>query len=505
MTATSEQQNAVDLYRAGGNLTLHAVAGAGKTTTLRLLADVDPQRRGLYVAFNRSVAQDAKRRFAGTAVTASTMHALAYPTFGRPLEHRLRTSRPVFSSVKQQTIGLPPRYRFPASSGATNSTLTSAQVLRLVEDTVAAFIHSPATVIAPQTVPVPASLGPLTPRGRDDLTAMVAHFANRYWADQISPTGTIRPTHDSYLKLFQLSEPNLPYEYVMLDEAQDSDPTTIAILNAQRAQLVAVGDENQAIYQWRGAINAMGAFNGAQAVLSQSWRFGDAIADAANEWLAFLGSELRAVGRPGAESSVWPSKRIPEAVLCRSNGGVLWEVVDSQLSGVPTAVAGERKTQELVSLAQAAIDLQTEGKTRHPELDMFSSWDQAVAFADTEDGAELSPLVATVDRVGAQKVLSALHTCVPVEQSRTTVSTAHVAKGLEWTQVRLAGDFTSPKDYATGPNAGQPRPMHAEQARLIYVAATRAIRHLDASGIDWFADYKARGGALGVDRVPAPA
>ncbi len=488
MKPTPEQQNAVDLYRTGSNLTLHAVAGAGKTTTLRLLADVDPRRRGLYVAFNKTVAEDAKRRFAGTAVTASTMHALAYPTFGRPLSHRLRGGRPVFSSVKQQTIGLPPRYRFPTGSGANNTTLTAAQVLRLVEDTVGAFIHSPAQAITAQLVPVPAKLGRLTDSGRGDLTAMVAHFANKYWADQISANGTIRPTHDSYLKLFQMSGPTLPYEYVMLDEAQDSDPTTIAILKAQQAQL--------AIYQWRGAINAMGAFNGAQAVLSQSWRFGDAIAEFANEWLAFLGSHLRAIGRPGAESSVWASKRIPEAVLCRSNGGVLWEVVDSQLSGVPTAVAGERKTQELVSLAQAAIDLQTEGKTRHPELDMFASWDQAVAFADTDDGAELSPLVATVDRVGAKKVLDALHACVPVEQARTTVSTAHVAKGLEWTQVRMAQDFAPPKDYTSGPNAGQPQPMAAEQARLIYVAATRAIRHLDASGIGWFADYKARGGTV---------
>lgn len=505
MNPTPEQQNAIDLYRAGGNLTLHAVAGAGKTTTLRMLADVAPQRCGLYVAFNRAVAEDARRRFAGTAVTASTMHALAYPDFGRPLEHRLRNSRPVFSSVKQQTIGLPPRYRFPPGSGATTGTLTSAQVLRLVEDTVTAFVHSSAATITPQTVPVPASLGPLTGRGRTDLTAMVAYFANRYWADQISPTGTIRPTHDTYLKLFHLSGPRLPYEYVMLDEAQDSDPTTIAILHGQDTQMIAVGDENQAIYQWRKAINAMGAFPGTRAVLSQSWRFGDAIADVANEWLTFLGSELRAVGRPGAESSVWPSKRIPEAVLCRSNGGVLREVVDSQLRGVPTAVAGERKTQELVGLAQAAVDLQTEGKTRHRELDMFSSWDQAVAFAATEDGAELSPLVSTVDRVGAQKVLAALHACVPEEQARTTVSTAHVAKGLEWTQVRLADDFTAPTDYTSGPHAGQPRPMPAEQARLIYVAATRAIRHLDASGIDWFTDYKTRGGALDGDAAPVAA
>src|SRR5690606_2565819 len=141
-------------------------------------------------------------------------------------------------------------------SGATSTILTAAQVLRVIEDTVSQFAHSPAPQITPEIVPVPSSLGQLTPRGRTDFTAMVAHFAGKYWADQIGPTGTIRPSHDTYLKLFQLSRPRLPYDYVLLDEAQDSDPTTIAILAGQQhtgqsPQLVAVGDENQAIYGWR--------------------------------------------------------------------------------------------------------------------------------------------------------------------------------------------------------------------------------------------------------------
>lgn len=498
MNPTTEQQHAIDLYRTGQNLTISALAGAGKTTTLRLLANAAPHRRGLYVAFNKSVAAEARERFAGTAVHASTMHALAYPEFGRPLARRLNNSRPVFAKTKIQVLGLPPRYRFPSGSGATNTVLTAMQVLHLVEDTVKAFTHSAAEEITPDVVPVPASLGPLTNRGRRDLTSMVAHYAARYWADQTNIQGTLRPTHDTYLKQFQLTRPVLPYEYVMLDEAQDSDPVTIAILTGQTdhadhpAQLIAVGDENQAIYGWRGARNAMHAFGGQQAVLSQSWRFGDAIAAAANEWLDFLDTPLRVQGRPGAESSVWPSKRIPEAILCRTNGGALWEIVDSQLRGVPTAIAGERKTKELASLAQAAIDLQKTGKTRHPELDMFTSWDMAVAFADTDDGAELSPLVAVVDRVGAEKVLTALTTCVAPEQARTTVATGHIAKGLEFYATRVATDFTCPKDGRDG----KPKPMRREEARLAYVAVTRAIRHADLSGLAWFADYKARGGRI---------
>jgi hypothetical protein len=50
------------------------------------------------------------------------------------------------------------------------------------------------------------------------------------------------------------------------------------------------------------------------------------------------------------------------------------------------------------------------------------------------------------------------------------VSTAHKAKGREWDVVRLGSDFSSPKDGAM---------LGDSELRLLYVAATRASRHLD--------------------------
>lgn len=50
-----EQERAVELFLAGGNLRIDAYAGTGKTTTLRLLAAGKPGR-GLYLAFNRAIA-----------------------------------------------------------------------------------------------------------------------------------------------------------------------------------------------------------------------------------------------------------------------------------------------------------------------------------------------------------------------------------------------------------------------------------------------------------------
>jgi len=74
---TDEQLQAVEAYRSGQDLKVVAVAGSGKTTTLRLMAEADPGKRGLYLAFNRSVREEAARKFP-RHVRPYTLHGLAY-------------------------------------------------------------------------------------------------------------------------------------------------------------------------------------------------------------------------------------------------------------------------------------------------------------------------------------------------------------------------------------------------------------------------------------------
>jgi hypothetical protein len=76
MNPTSEQSDAAAKFKEGGALKINAFAGTGKTTTLRLLAD-STSRRGMYLAFNKSIAADAKSRFPAN-VTCSTVHSIAF-------------------------------------------------------------------------------------------------------------------------------------------------------------------------------------------------------------------------------------------------------------------------------------------------------------------------------------------------------------------------------------------------------------------------------------------
>src|SRR4051795_7991761 len=71
--------------------------------------------------------------------------------------------------------------------------------------------------------------------------------------------GALPREHDAYLKLWHLRDARLPpgAEVLYLDEAQDANPVTLAILVAQRRPTVWVGDPWQSVYRFRGSVDAM--------------------------------------------------------------------------------------------------------------------------------------------------------------------------------------------------------------------------------------------------------
>ena len=463
------------------------------SSTLHMIArdDAARGRRGLYLAFNRAIREEADRKFAGTGVFARTMHALAYKDFGAPYAHRLQKQPPMQWSVKADILGIRDKISL-MGTGAAVGALSRQKLTGMATATVKAFSASTADQITTDLVTLPLDVAGIREEEEQRLREDVVRFAERYWADLTSRDGKLRFEHDHYLKMWQLSRPHLPYDYIMLDEGQDADDLMISVLNQQKhAQMIVVGDRNQAIYGWRGARDAMDAFGGVRAPLQQSFRFGRAIADYANEWLELLGSDLRIVGNPALEKStvgVAP-KRMPDAVLMRTNYGSVSEIVAAQGKGHTVGIAGDRKAAEIRALAKAALDLTERGATSHPELGEFNTWSDVIEYSKSEDGGDLAPLVDVVEKVGAIEVMNAIDSCIPTENARVTISTAHVSKGLEWMHVRIGDDFREPKT-----KNGIPEPMLAEEARLAYVAATRAQRWLDPSGLDWLDEYVSKGG-----------
>ncbi|WP_094791824.1 3'-5' exonuclease [Streptomyces kasugaensis] len=84
-------------------------------------------------------------------------------------------------------------------------------------------------------------------------------------------------------------------------------------------------------------------------------------------------------------------------------------------------------------------------------------------------------------------LLQAVDRLVPETAAQVTVSTAHKAKGREWARVRIAPDLTPPGDADEVDARGLPvpKPVDEAEARLAYVAVTRARHHLDPIGSAW--------------------
>src|SRR5688572_22507951 len=101
---TGEQLAARDMFVAGKELALVAGAGTGKTSTLVLMAGAT-SRRGLYVAFNKAIADEARTRF-GANVDCRTAHSLAHRAVGRDYQERLSVSARIPSKETARLLGI---------------------------------------------------------------------------------------------------------------------------------------------------------------------------------------------------------------------------------------------------------------------------------------------------------------------------------------------------------------------------------------------------------------
>jgi hypothetical protein len=177
-------------------------------------------------------------------------------------------------------------------------------------------------------------------------------------------------------------------------------------------------------------------------------------------------------------------------MLCRTNVGAMAQAINLLAAGHRVGLAGGGDS--LRALALAARDLKDGRRTTHPELLLFPSWGELQDYAAHDPaGRDLQPFVDLVDTHGTDTILAAVTQLVPEQQAEVTVSTAHKAKGREWARVQIADDFTPPKDSDQQDATGRPvpGPIDDGEARLAYVAVTRARHRLDIGGLSWIEDH----------------
>jgi len=481
MQLTAEQQA---IIATSGNCKINAVAGSGKTSTLLQYAATRPGgARILYLAFNRTVREEAIRRFttAGLSqVRIETAHSLAYrhvvPQYGYQVRAKGYLTREI-----AELLGL-------SVAGEKHGAYILANHIGKF---VSLFCNSSAEKVTELDY---------TETVRDEKAR---GFVRTHYEQIVQGTrmllgkmdkGQIECTHDFYLKKFQLLAPQLPFDYILFDEGQDASPAMLNVFLRQPAIKVIVGDTHQQIYGWRHAVNALESVPFPALPLSASFRFGPAIARLATQvlqWKGHLGDQplidIKGKGSPSEDQST--------ATIARSNLGLLLAAI--------RYITDNRQVQRIYfegninsyTYADDGASLYDvwylcngdTGKVRDPLLRSLGGETELEEYIEKTEDAQLGTLLDIVREYGNEifdllRRLKTLHIGDDRRHEAEMIfSTVHRSKGMEYGTVHLASDFlsesrlerllaTKKEELAT--------PRLNEEINLLYVALTRARRLL---------------------------
>jgi DNA polymerase III epsilon subunit-like protein len=376
---TEEGKNIVRAVIGGYNTMVQALAGTGKTFNIEMatmLASIlRPGDGSAYLVFNNNIAEEARGKLPD-AVEVRTSDSLAVNAevnaglYGKmKAQNKSAKFRPV--SLTENSIGLlqylqgsierkvddsPERLleienmpfskavnKYAGVKDMEGKQISSEKVVKAAGDAVSKWVIS----------------------GDDDISEK--HFiedevaysqelldlAKFMWEDIMAPVdegrSQIQVEFSHLFKNWALTHPNLRQvngygkskngfkgrapSIVFLDEAQDINEVFYQMLREQNdlhgngLQIVAVGDSNQSLYEFRGAMNAIAKFDRDITLpLTQSYRSGTAITDYGNMFLdAKAEDNVRLVGSPNIKSEVLEANTMTDytAVVVNTNIGAL--------------------------------------------------------------------------------------------------------------------------------------------------------------------------------------
>lgn len=499
------------IYEGHPHIAVNALAGTGKSTTVRFSVDGGPlQGRAVqYVVFNRKNAEEAKQKLPGF-VKVSTAHGLAWGgphpdggIIGRVYQQRIKGG--LYGHLKNMQDH---EFRGFVSS-AKDVRMTQPQAIFLVQDILRNFCQSPSDVIGKEHISPDLAekiLIRMTRYGEDKFFGATMESALRvsqYLFNLMrDPNSDMMVTHDGYLKVWSMGNPRIPADHILFDEAQDASFPMMEGILKQDAQLVFIGDTHQSIYGWRGAVDAMQELKKRYSdtvvlPLQSSYRFNQAVADAGNVFLTALYERektpqefrafLKGLGNYDSRVEIGSDVqegRSPTAYLFRSNAPLIKAAITSIDRGKKVYMAGDQ-VNEITEFLEEACKFYHRQFVTHPELKFFDDFEELKKYTETKEGQGLKFLVSMVDqsRGNLGREIDLLKQSAYQRDADYTLSTMHRSKGLEFSHVMLDGGIQKPFELDEEGNRPQFENVPAEVWRLLYVACTRAHETLYLNGL----------------------
>jgi len=491
---TQEQKNIVEtIYNDDKIVKVSAFAGTGKTSvitdTIKEIRKNDKDAKILYLVFNRAMVQDSKSKFDALEldVYTATINAFALRRFStvgkRDIEVMPNLDYSDYIKIKAKKN----KYKYAKYKNI----LDMFQEYCLTFDNMAKFCDN------------------MINGNKKDKYGLENNFIRSYEVEFFEELykyflDNNKYLHGMYLKEYACNSNDLiKYDYIFLDEAQDTSMIALPILKRMRAKkLYIVGDFYQAIYGFNRCINAFEKFEGKTYPLSTSFRFNNEICKLANEVLDSRYKDFK-TGSIQNSHNITEIENIKEKTILFRRNATMFEY----------AVNLIKQTDNIKVKFMDIVGGGNTGGFDETFADMLyfydkllesipSKSDELLEFRhkfDIKYSKNVNSYVKIAEKEGcglyaylcrAKSVLSLdmvrffnffllnekelVHILEKVRNSEEcenpdktyVLITAHASKGREWSHVKIAEDvWTLNSD---------------EECNLLYVATTRAKHSLDA-------------------------
>jgi superfamily I DNA/RNA helicase len=275
--------------------------------------------------------------------------------------------------------------------------------------------------------------------------------------------------------------PKSGYDTVIVDEAQDLGRAQLEwLLHYQRitnCRIVFVGDENQALYQFRGACaetfsKMYELFNvAAQLSLSRTFRCSGEVLSLAQKYVPRIKGDTEGRGKV-VSISVLPVAEIKPGsfVISRFNKDLVVAAISFLKSNVPINYSNEKYFQSIFEEINKNNfeDMDSFYGIKRREIAEFeaNSYDNKAALAAFVDMWDCMEVIMAHHFTSGKKLSAIQDSLMPtgVTGNRVLLSTIHKAKGLEAEDVYFIGYADLAK-----------KTMNLPELNAIYVGVTRAL------------------------------
>lgn len=455
------------------NLMINALAGTGKSATLKMVDRASKIRPALYLVFNKrnaveAIASQKAGEFLETT-TIKTFNGLGHGIWARAIAHPIALDKSKSRTLWYELVdGL--------SRGDANEAWRCYSVVMDGMEKSKALGYIPKDVENVQ--------GLIT---QDELSHAMDERPNPYALELIDQLlresirraylGLIDFNDQIYMPaLFGGTFPKFPR--VMVDEYQDQSPINHALLaRLAKGNLIGVGDPFQNIYGFRGAKAggmpaAVASYSMTELPLSVSFRCPQAIVEAAQwrvphfQW-SRSGGEVNVLDRLAGTD-------FPDdcTIICRNNAPLLRLAFRLISAGRSVTVVGSELGPRLIAIMKK---LGTDSTTRKDLIDAIEEWREEKLLANSKSANDLADCMRVFADHGTT-LSSAISYAEHLFAQTGTIRllTGHKSKGLEFSNV-----------YWLDPDLCDSREQDRNLAYVITTRSSNKLNLIDSPSILW--------------------